>query len=109
MSAERLLQRLFDLCAEQRAALRALDSARVEASALAIDAHFSELAGSARDDTPEFRRRLRFLVAELRHNAVLIAHARDAYRDAVEVLRAAVSPSEARPEDGRGRVVSVVG
>lgn len=109
-ASERLLQELFELVAEQRLATRRLESARVEELAEKIHVRFEELVTKGPVKREDFMRRLKFLVAELRQNAALIAHARDAYRDAVAALRCAPPPAPGdAPESTRGVVVSVVG
>jgi hypothetical protein len=109
-ASERIMQDLFELVTEQRLATRQLDSARVAALAETIQARFEELVAAAPVGRVDFTRRLKFLVAELRHNAALIAHARDAYRDTVAALRGGPPPAAGdAPEKARGAVLSVVG
>ncbi len=87
MTPRDALARLAALLEEERVALRMLDAAKV--AALAEEK--AAIVEALQDGRDQFDRPLTEalapLVAELRRNCVLLAHARDVVRDAVEHAR----------------------
>lgn len=80
MSPEQALDRIDQLLDEERAALRRLDGARVDAltdEKAALVRALQECVA----ERPDLAPRLRVTAAGLRRNAVLLAHARDCLRD----------------------------
>ncbi len=84
------------LC-EEREAIRRLDGAQVLDCAQRKEALVNSLRGSSGSLDELQRARLRALAPALRHNGILLAHARDILRDALQVARAAQKPAAAGP------------
>ncbi|HZU82669.1 MAG TPA: hypothetical protein VE987_07125 [Polyangiaceae bacterium] len=82
---------LEQLLRDEREAIRRLDGARVLAHAERKEAIVASLRGA--DLSTEDAARLRALAPALRHNSVLLAHARDVLRDAIAATRAEQSAS----------------
>ena len=108
------LLRLRDLIEHERKVIRTRDSAAILETAEQKEAVLAALRKHAEDGySREVREGLKDLVPALRQNLVLLAHARDCLRDAIETLRGeVVSPlsvnkpaSPLRP----GMRISVVG
>jgi hypothetical protein len=108
---EDAISELEQLLGEEREAIRRLDSARVLSCAQRKEALVLSLRSSPL--SPDLARRLRALAPTLRHNSVLLAHARDVLRDAISATRAevgaplkagAIAPTSAAP-----RLISVRG
>jgi hypothetical protein len=78
---------------EEREAIRCLDGAKV--LELARDKESCMALLGAKDGAldKDQKARLRALVPMLRHNGILLAHARDILRDAIAAARAAQGPA----------------
>jgi hypothetical protein len=103
---------LEQLLRDEREAIRKLDGARVLSYAERKGALVGSLQQRRGTLSPENLRRLRAIAPALRHNSVLLAHARDILRDALRVARAdlgATSPVLARPSAASPRILSVRG
>jgi len=109
--ADDAIAELEQLLREERDAIRRLDGARVLAYAQRKEAIVARLRGGAGSLGPDAMARFRALAPALRHNGVLLAHARDVLRDALCAARpagaptAAASPTRAVPP----RILSVRG
>lgn len=88
-NVDQALAELEGLVAEQRAAAIRLDSDSVETIASSIGEKMAELGAlpTAELATEDTKRRVAALRRALLHNLQLVAHARDAYRDAASVMR----------------------
>lgn len=92
MPPEQALDRIEQLLDEERAALRRLDAARVDA----LTDEKTSLVLGLQDGLPgraDLAPRLRAMAAGLRRNAVLLAHARDCLRDVLTSLQEAPAPA----------------
>jgi hypothetical protein len=99
------------LLVEERAAIRRLDSVRVEAIADEKERLF-ELFREVIPGRADLFPRLKKLVSDLRHNGVLLAHGRDCLRDAIAAARGEPPPSVGGrpvPTPRPGSRVSVTG
>jgi hypothetical protein len=76
------------LLSEEREAIRRLDGKRVLELAARKQELVGELAANRDAFTPDMAGRLQALTPALRHNGILLAHARDVLRDAVAAARA---------------------
>jgi hypothetical protein len=105
------LTELEQLLRDEREAIRRLDGATV----LAFAERKEALMHALRKAVPlsaEQGARLRALTPLLRHNSVLLAHARDVLRDALVAVRAESAPSikeQGRPAAVAPRILSVRG
>ena len=90
------LGRLELLLQEEREAIAALDAERVARSAAEKEALFSILETATEPERRAFAPRLHALAPALRHNGVLLAHARDCLRDALAAM-AGEMPALAKP------------
>jgi hypothetical protein len=104
---------LEQLLRDEREAIRRLDAAGVLSYAERKEALVGTLqqqgGGMLSEETAV---RLRALAPALRHNSVLLAHARDVLRDALAAARAELGstmPAQARPVGGPPRILSVRG
>jgi hypothetical protein len=86
MSPKGTLDRLLEVLADERAALRAMDGPRVDLAANEKERLFAELVAGDAFRRPELREQLAQLVAELRRNTILLAQARDCTKDAVAAM-----------------------
>lgn len=105
------IDELEQLLREEREAIRKLDGARVLSYAERKEAIVGALQQVQGALSQQNASRLRALAPALRHNSVLLAHARDILRDALHVARAdlaATSPM-ARPVAAPPRILSVRG
>ena len=92
MSGDALTE-LEQLLREEREAIRRLDGAAVLVFAERKEAIMRGLQkNGAASLSPDDAARLRSLTPMLRHNSVLLAHARDVLRDALVAVRAQVAP-----------------
>jgi hypothetical protein len=110
--AEVAIGELEQLLVDERDAIRKLDGARVQSYAERKEALVGALQRPRGALSPESLTQLRALVPALRHNSVLLAHARDILRDALRVARAdlgVASPTLARPLAAPPRILSVRG
>lgn len=85
---EEALTQLEALLSEEREAIRSLDAGRVLELAARKQALVDELKAAASAFAPATAARLQALTPALRHNGILLAHARDVLRDAVAAARA---------------------
>lgn len=90
---EGVLELLGALLVEERSALRTRNAAAVAGFAIEKENLVTRLQASAVAESesvrsPAVRERLGSIAAELRRNAILLASARDALRDALEAVRA---------------------
>jgi hypothetical protein len=85
---EEALTELEALLSEERDAIVRLDGGRVLALAARKQELVTELAGHRSDFSPPAAARLRALTPALRHNGILLAHARDVIRDGIAAARA---------------------
>jgi len=108
---EEAIAELRRLLAEEREAIRRLDASRV----LEFARRKQELVETLRDArgsfSPATAAALRSLVPALRHNGILLAHARDILRDAVAVASRGrfAMPQRARPQGSPRKALSVRG
>jgi hypothetical protein len=103
---------LEELLRDEREAIRQLDSARVLSFAERKEALVGALKQGGGALSEDNAARLRALAPALRHNSVLLAHARDVLRDALAAVRAElgpVLPTRARPPMQVPRMISVRG
>ncbi|MFO0592813.1 MAG: hypothetical protein U0441_35040 [Polyangiaceae bacterium] len=108
------LIRLRDLIEQERQVIRTRDSAAILAMAEQKEAVLASLKKHAEDGQSQaVREGLKDLAPALRQNLVLLAHARDCLRDAIETLRGEVmSPLSANKPASPlrpGMRISVVG
>jgi hypothetical protein len=99
---------LGQLLKEERDAIRQLDGARVLIYAERKESLLRGLGTLSKENTE----RLHALAPALRHNSVLLAHARDVLRDALVVARTelgATTPTRALPAGMAPRLLSVRG
>jgi hypothetical protein len=82
------LTQLEALLSDERDAIRRVDGARVLELAARKVALIEELEARRSAFTPQATARLQALTPALRHNGILLAHARDVLRDAVAAARA---------------------
>ena len=97
MNVGAVIARLEALVPDERAALRRLDSAAVADHAEEKERLFVLLSAAPESELRPYAERLRVLAIELRHNCVLLMHARDCVRDAL----AAAGMAPARPATTR--------
>jgi hypothetical protein len=90
------LTRLEALLKEEREAIAALSADRVARLAAEKEVLFSILETATEPERRAFAPRLHALAPALRHNGVLLAHARDCLRDALATI-AGEMPSVAPP------------
>jgi hypothetical protein len=93
---EGALGRLEILLQEERGAIAVLDADRVARIAAEKEALFSILETATEPERRAFAPRLHALAPALRHNGVLLAHARDCLRDALATM-AGEMPALAQP------------
>lgn len=86
MDPRAALERLEALLVEEREAIRSLDSERVALAAAEKENLLTIFVGAKADEKKALAPRLGDLVPKLRHNGVLLAHARDCLRDALAAL-----------------------
>ncbi len=91
------ITRLERLLREEREAIRRLDGARVLDFAREKEALVASLRDGDGSLEKAHRARLRALAPALRHNGILLAHARDILRDALAVARAVQRPVTGGP------------
>jgi hypothetical protein len=111
MSSDAITE-LEQLLRDEREAIRQLDSARVLSYAERKEALVEALKQGDGTLSEEGATRLRALAPALRHNSILLAHARDVLRDALVSVRAEaapVLPSRPRPTGAVPRMISVRG
>jgi hypothetical protein len=101
VNPEETLDRLDQLLDEERAALRRLDGQQVAAIADEKSSLIHGLQRVGLADRHDLVPRIRALAAGLRHNAVLLAHARDCLRDVQSAFRAP-APSFPSPSPAPG-------
>lgn len=109
---EGALARLEALLREERAAITAMDAVAVEAAAFEKERLFAVLARTDGSERRAHAVRLRAVVAELRRNGVLLAHARDCLRDVLVAVRGPALDLHAdpsRPTIRPGSRVSLTG
>jgi hypothetical protein len=95
VSVEEIVLRLERLLEEERAAIRALDGSSIERTAREKESLANELRASPRDELARQALLLRELSANLRRNAILLAHARDLLRDVLAAARGIVAEARA--------------
>ena len=78
---------------EEREAIRCLDGAKVLDLAREKESFIALLGAKEGALDKDQKARLRALVPMLRHNGILLAHARDILRDAIAAARAAQRPA----------------
>jgi hypothetical protein len=81
-----VLDELEALLTEEREAIRRLDGDRVLQYSGRKKELVSTLQARRAEVTPDAARRFRALASSLRHNGILLAHARNVLRDSVAVL-----------------------
>jgi hypothetical protein len=108
--AEDAINRLERVLREEREAIGRLDGAKVLDCAKEKEALVASLHSANGSLEEPARTRLRALVPALRHNGILLAHARDILRDALSAARAAQRPVAGAPlARASARVLSVRG
>ncbi len=108
--AEDAITQLERVLREEREAIGRLDGAKVLDCAKEKEALVASLRGVNGTFEQSARARLRALVPALRHNGILLAHARDILRDALSAARAAQRPVAGAPlARAAPRVLSVRG
>src|SRR5258708_11006521 len=110
---EDAITELEQLLRDEREAIRRLDGARVLSYAERKEALLGALREGGAPLSEENAAGLQDVVPALRHNSVLLAHARDILRDAIVATRAelgapAVSKAQAAP-GAAPRIISVRG
>jgi hypothetical protein len=103
---------LEQLLRDEREAIRRLDAAQVLSYAERKEALVGTLQVGGGALSEETAVRLRALAPALRHNSILLAHARDVLRDALAAARAQLGPTlpmQARPVGVAPRILSVRG
>lgn len=103
---------LEQLLREEREAIRQLDGARVLGYATRKESIIRGLQQGTTTLSAASAARLRALAPALRHNSVLLAHARDVLRDALVVARANIGGATLAPAGTGGsgpRILSVRG
>jgi hypothetical protein len=110
VTPEAVLSRLEQLVDDERSAIIALDADRILTIAEEKQAILDSLNGALPRDTSIIDR-FAALVPKLRQNGVLLAHARDCLRDAIQALHGEVrsGPSSAGPKLRPGARLSVTG
>jgi hypothetical protein len=111
MSTDALTE-LEQLLRDEREAIRRLDGASVLSYAERKEALVRGLQKDGRVLSREDGARLRALAPALRHNSVLLAHARDVLRDALVAVRADLAPAmkgQAQTASAPPRILSVRG
>lgn len=107
------ISELEQLLREEREAIRRLDGASVLTYAERKEAIVKVLQNGDQKLSKESAARLRALVPALRHNSVLLAHARDVLRDALVATRTGFAPASpttpTRPAEAAPRILSVRG
>lgn len=94
LTAEEILAQFHEALAEEREAIRATDAKAVLGAAMKKEKLAADLVECGAWTRPDLVDELKKLVDELRNNGVLLAHARDALRDAIAALQG--SPSAQR-------------
>jgi hypothetical protein len=97
MMSEDAITELDQLLRDERQAIRRLDGASVLSYAERKEALVASLRNGGAGLSPENATRLRALAPALRHNSVLLAHARDVLRDAIAATRAEVGAPMTAP------------
>ncbi len=99
------------LLEEERAAIRALDGSKLDRIAEQKVSLMDRLTDMAQADRLANAASLKNLVAELRHNGILLVHARGIIRDVLRIKGAQIAePTIARPgfkSFGGGQVTSI--
>lgn len=93
MTADELLLTMRAALAEERDAIRRLDAGGVARATSAKERVLKDLKNAPPEDKGALMAALGELKVELRRNLVLLAHARDSIRDAIELC----APVNARP------------
>jgi hypothetical protein len=93
MTADELLRTMRAALSEERDAIRRLDADGVARATAAKERVLKDLQSALPTDKDPLMSALRELKVELRQNLVLLAHARDAIREAIELC----APPKARP------------
>jgi hypothetical protein len=111
--SEDAITELEQLLRDEREAIRRLDGERVLSYAQRKEA-LASLVSQRSGGRPreEDATRLRALVPALRHNSILLAHARNVLRDALVAAKAQLGPgltAQARPAAAVPRILSVRG
>jgi len=109
MSPLLAIERLEALLEDEREALRRVDAERVAAIASDKEQLFDALVRSGAFEKPALAARLRELVAGVRRNGVLLAHARDCAREACVALGGVALHKAGKPPTARPRALSVTG
>lgn len=110
LSVEEAFARLELLLVEERAALRCRDAALVATQAHEKEELLEVISRQRQNLVPAQAGRLRTLSSELRHNAILLAYARDSLRDALALLeRTSEGVPSVAPASARGRRLHVIG
>jgi hypothetical protein len=91
------LDRLEALLIEERTAIRTLDTEAVAASADEKERLFAALTSAPKAELATLAPRIRELSQALRHNGILLAHARDCVRDALATALPAGAFSDRQP------------
>lgn len=105
---EAALDELERLLREERDAIRTLDGTKVLAFAKRKEEIVRSLVGPGASLEAAQSQRLKALVPALRHNGVLLAHARDIMRDALAAVGMATKPAHSISATQR-RLLSVRG
>lgn len=95
--ADDAITQLERLLRDEREAIRCLDGAKVLDCAREKEALIASLRAADGSFEEAARARLRALAPALRHNGILLAHARDILRDAIVVMRVAQRPAAGGP------------
>lgn len=92
MSPHDLLRELRSVLETERDAIRRLDSARITEASRRKEALVAIVAGAVEPERTPLLHALAEVRGDLKRNLVLLAHARDFVRDAVERTRARSGP-----------------
>lgn len=85
MTAEELIRTMHAALAEERQGIRRLDADAVARATAAKEAVLTELQHAKPEERAELHAALAEVKGELRRNLVLLAHARDFLKEAVEL------------------------
>ena len=93
MNAKEQLEAIEALLIEERLAIRSMSSANVLALAERKGQMFNDFLQVSPEERKAVQKDFERIVASLQRNCILVAHARDCVRDAVEILQNARMPT----------------
>jgi len=96
MDADSILAKLDQVLEDERAAIRSLDGARVQACAVEKASLVSGLTKLDPKERAKIAPRLKALAGKLRHNGILLVHARGILADVLRLRGAVMNPNLSR-------------